>query len=105
MAWNSLSFLAPLTPPKIAILIFSQPTRRLQKNTHIPRPYETPLPTAVTFSDSDLTRPSPPPDPLFSNPVVFGDPLDVGGGQDRRHSLVVAVPEVVSIPFETIFIR
>jgi hypothetical protein len=71
------------------------------KNTHIPLPYETPLPTAVTFGDSDVTRLSPPPHPSFPTPVAFGDPLEVGGWKDRRPSWVVAVPQVVPLKFTT----
>jgi hypothetical protein len=47
---------------------------------HIPVPYEL----------SSLMQPQPP----FSTPARFGDPLEVGGWKDRRPSWVLAVPQV-----------
>jgi hypothetical protein len=50
---------------------------------HIPVPYE----------PSSLTTPQPP----FSTPARFGDPLEAGGWKDRRPSWVLTVPQVTEL--------
>lgn len=56
---------------------------------HIPVPYEL----------SSLTQPQPP----FSTPARFGDPLEVRGWKDRRPSWVLAVPQVTELTHTSTF--
>jgi hypothetical protein len=59
------------------------------QRTHIPLPFE-------------ATTPSEQVQPLFPTPVVFGEPLKVGGWKNSRPSWVLVVPKVATLKMTTL---
>ena len=67
--------------------LLSQPAAFQQ--THIPLPFEERTPPEQA-------------QPLFPNPVAFGEPLKFGGWKDRKPSWVQVVPQVVTLKTTTL---